>query len=274
MSGPSGVGKTTFLQELFSDSGESEGVLLIPRYTDRPIRSDEREGFEYHFTTHRGLLHKVFASDFIHFEKWGDYYQAIETRSIEDVLESDNDGIVLASVFGSARLAATYGIRIVPLYLWTGDRLSLMDPRCLDPDFPEVAELTWRINKKLGDDGFSEYEKDSLGDVSFIRKRMVDNFVDIAAANARLRSAETLHVIPDFHNQTATAIDRFQKVRRTSAHLSMRQSVRKGGGCFVLMPFSDRMLPVYEDHLVPVFKKLGISLARSDQIFFDWSCGR
>ncbi len=268
LSGPSGVGKTTFLQNLFEGTGVMPDRLsLIPRYTDRPRRSDEKEGFEYYFTTTRGLLQKVFASDFIHFEKWGNFYSAIETHSLEDVLESDADAVVLASILGSSRLRATYGARIVPLYLWTGTRLSLMDPRCLDSDYVDIKELKWRIAKKLQEEEFSEFETAELADNEFIDKRMTDNFVDIAGANGRLRSAEVLHVIANPHDKMDQAVQEFAALRAGLPSFQMTAAVQKGGGCFVLMPFSDELRPVYEDHIVPTCKELGIIVARADQIF-------
>jgi guanylate kinase len=268
LSGPSGVGKTTFLYNIFDRTEMStERLSLIPRYTDRPRRIEERDGFEYYFTTTRGLLQKVFSSDFIHFEKWGNFYSAIETRSLEDVFESDADGIVLASIFGSSRLRATYGVRIVPLYLWTGSRLSLMDPRCLYSDYAEIKELKWRIAKKLRDDGFSEFEIEELAESKFIDQRMIDNTVDIAAANGRLRSAELLHVISNPHDKLSQAVEEFATLRDRLLALNMTAVVQKGGGCFVLMPFADRLRPVYEDHIVPTCRKLGITVTRADQIF-------
>jgi len=102
LSGPSGVGKTTFLSALFLSAPDD--LVLLPRYTDRPRREGEDEGFEYYFTSHFGLLQKVFANDFIHIEKWGDYYSAIESRTLEAAMDASPDALVLTSVFGSARL--------------------------------------------------------------------------------------------------------------------------------------------------------------------------
>ena len=87
LSGSSGAGKTTFLRQLVKSVGPAD-IRLLPRYTDRPIREDEEEGFEHYFTSHQGMLQKVFANDFIHIEKWGDYYSAIEARVIQETFSS------------------------------------------------------------------------------------------------------------------------------------------------------------------------------------------
>jgi guanylate kinase len=265
LSGPSGVGKTTFLVELFEHPPSD--LVLLPRYTDRPKRDNEDEGFEHYFTSHRGLLQKVFANDFIHIEKWGDYYSAIESRVIEEAIESTRDGLVLTSVFGAARLRSTYGASVTSLYLWTGPRPSLLNPRCLEDGSPEVLELKWRIRKKLVEDGFSEFETASLTDDAFISKRMVDNYLDVAAANGRLRSGEDIYVLANIRDCLNDAVAEFANVRASLRPLDPASQRLRGGGCFVLMPFREELRPVYEDHIAKVCKDLGISVSRADQIF-------
>jgi guanylate kinase len=264
LSGPSGVGKTTFLSILFRTPPTD--LVLLPRYTDRPRRDGEEEGFEYYFTSHSGLLQKVFANDFIHIEKWGDYYSAIETRTLERAMEAASDALVLTSVFGSARLRATYGASVIPLYLWTADTTSLMNPRCLEESSPEVHELKWRIRKKLVEDGFSDYETASLTDDAFLRKRMVDNYLDIAAVNGRLRSGEHILVLPNRHDSLHETIAAFSSLRASIPRVSIRHTER-GGGCFVLMPFRPDFPPIFENHIVPVCHGLGITVTRADGIF-------
>ena len=69
--GPSGIGKTT-LFNLIEDKLEAKKLTLIPRFTNRPNRSGEIDGFEYHFISQNSLLQKTQHNDFIHFEKWGE----------------------------------------------------------------------------------------------------------------------------------------------------------------------------------------------------------
>jgi guanylate kinase len=265
LSGPSGAGKTSFLVSLFQS--RVDGVVVLPRYTDRPKRSSEDEGFEHYFTTHQGFLQKVFANDFIHIEKWGDYYSGIESRTIEDAIASEDDGLVLTSIFGAARLRATYGQSITPLYLWTGSRPTLMNPRCLEDDSPEVTEIKWRIRKKLVEDGFSEFETASLSDDAFLGKRMVDNYLDIAAVNGRLRAGEDILVLANLRDRLADVVSAFQKLRSRLPSSARASLSTRGNGCFVLMPFKESMRPVYDDHIVKICGELGITVTRADQIF-------
>jgi guanylate kinase len=264
LSGPSGVGKTTFLTSLFAE--KPDDLVLLPRYTDRPRREGEDEAFEHYFTSQSGLLQKVFANDFIHIEKWGDYYSAIESRTLEAAMEAPPDALVLTSVFGSARLLATYGTQVVPLYLWTADTTSLMNPRCLEDSSPEVAELKWRIRKKLVEDGFSNFETASLTDDAFLNKRMVDNYLDIAAVNGRLRSGEHILVLPNRHDALGDTLSAFSAMR-ASLPTAPSQHTERGGGCFVLMPFRKDFPPVFDKYISVVCGRLGITVARADGIF-------
>jgi guanylate kinase len=263
LSGPSGVGKTTFLEALHDHAT----VALIPRHTDRPIRPDERLGFEYHFTSHEGLLHKVFANDFIHFEKWGDYYSAVETALTDNAVRADGDALVLTSVFGAARLRATYGVRVIPLYLWTAGETSLRDPRCLEVDAHEMRELRWRILKKRREDRFSEFESGDLDDGAFVEARMVDNRIDLAAVNGRLRSGESIYVIANKHDEVDRAVGQFLDLQKRLPAVGAGPDLGHSGGCFVLMPFRDDLNPVYDDVIVPVCDELGITVSRADKIF-------
>lgn len=208
LSGPSGVGKTTFLNLLLKRVNPNS-IKLIPRFTTRPRRSTEKDGFEYFFINHNNMLKKVFENDFIHFEKWGDFYSAIETSSIEESIDSSYDSIILASTFGSSRLKATYDDKIIPIYMWSGDYNTLYNPSCLSPVSDEVIELKWRIRKKLIDDGFSEFETVSLSNDEFLEKRMIDNYLDIAAVNGKLKSKENYFILSNQHDKIEDTVDKF-----------------------------------------------------------------
>ncbi|SJZ32032.1 nucleoside-triphosphatase [Sediminibacterium ginsengisoli] len=208
LSGPSGVGKTTLFY-LIETKLKQEKIKLIPRYTNRPIRKGEQEGFEYHFVTHDGLLQKVLENDFIHFEKWGDYYSAIEKNILDETIKSDYDGIVLASIFGTNRLQATYHDKIVPIYMWSGRYQSLHNRECLSPFCEEIIELKSRIRKKLVDDGFSEFEKETLANEEFLEKRMIDNYLDIAAVYGKLMSGDKYYILENLHKKESDTANNF-----------------------------------------------------------------
>ncbi len=210
--GPSGIGKTT-LFNLIEDKLEEKKLKLIPRFTNRPNRNGEKEGFEYCFIDQTALLKKTQRNDFIHFEKWGDYHYAIEKESLDKVIDSDYDGIILAGIFGTTRLQATYFDKIIPIYMWSGNYSSLKNnSECLSPYGTEILELKKRIKKKYEQEGFSEAETRTGKYEDFIEKRMIDNYLDIAAVYGRLNADNNnFFVLKNAHNMQDEMVERFFK---------------------------------------------------------------
>jgi nucleoside 2-deoxyribosyltransferase len=231
------------------------------------MRLGEIEGFEYHFTNYAGMLQKTFANDFAYLERWGDFYSGIEACMVEEALEETKDGILLASVSGAEYLQTFYGNQIIPLYLWPGPSSTLRNPSCMQSDFVHVVEIKRRIRLKLIGDGFSEFETVSSSAEDFLEKRMVDNYLDIAAANGRIRSGEQLVVVEDPPDRPDMAADRFEQIRTEQPMTKTQSLLSRGSKCFVLMPFSDEMRPIYEDHIVKACQSRGITATRADQIF-------
>lgn len=265
LSGASGVGKTTFLHEVRKSYGPDK-LRIIPRHTERPQRPGEENDFEYHFLSHRDFLSKVYANDFIHVERWGSFYTGIDTNYIDEALSLDQCSIVLASVYGAVRLMASYPSGLTHLYMWTGTRKSLLDPSCTNIDSPEVEELIFRIRKKTLERGYSAQETESLVSNRFAEKRMVDNFIDIAAANGRLRNREELKVLSNYRDKVPEVVDSFKGVFE-GTHFDRIFGRDQSLGCFVLMPFASEFTPIYEDHIVPICGSLGIPALRADGIF-------
>ncbi len=54
-----------------------------------------------------------------------------------------------------------------------------------------------------------------------------------------------------------------KEVQKTDFHMSQPNN----NNCFVLMPFSKEMQPIYNNHIKKVCKKLNINVKRADQIF-------
>lgn len=209
--GPSGIGKTT-LFNLIADKLEEKKLKLIPRFTNRPNRTGEIDGFEYRFIDQTVLLKKTQRNEFIHFEKWGDYHYAIEKKSLDTVIDSDYDGIILAGIFGTNRLQTTYFDNIIPIYMWAGDYKSLKNNNdCLSPYCPEILVLKKRIKNKYEQEGFSEAETRTLLYEDFIEKRMIDNYLDIAAVYGRLNFENNFFVLKNAHNKQDEMVERFFK---------------------------------------------------------------
>ena len=207
--GPSGIGKTTLLK-LIKDNIEARKLKLIPRFTNRPNRNGEVDGFEYHFIDISDFLERVKNNHFLHFEKWGDYHYAIAKESIDNIIASEYDGIISAGIFGTDQLQIIYLDKIIPIYMWSGDYESLKNnSECLRPDEENILELKNRIRKKCEQEGFSEFETGTLSFDEFLGKRMIDNYLDIAAIYGKLNFGEDFYILENAHGKEKEMVNKF-----------------------------------------------------------------
>jgi guanylate kinase len=70
--GPSGVGKSTFIQKLFVDFPNTFKFSVSA--TCRSMRPGEADGVNYHFLTKTDFEAKIAESDFLEFATVHDYY--------------------------------------------------------------------------------------------------------------------------------------------------------------------------------------------------------
>lgn len=262
--GCSGVGKTTFLNTLFTTN--PNGLKLLVRTTGREMRPTEKEGIDYYYLPKRGFLQKIFANDFVHIEEYDNNYYGIEARFIEDTIRSDHDGIIMAGSGGATKLKAVYGANISVIYIHTGTRASLLDPRCLENDFDDNIELRWRLLKKIKEGVFTDTDIQHVQIEAFIENRMQNNYLDLAFINGRIRSGEQISVIENLHDRLDVAISQFTSIRTNQINY-LPKPFTKTNLCFVLMPFKVELKPIYDDHLAKVLNDLGIQSLRADGIF-------
>ena len=125
LSGCSGSGKTTFLNEIFKNNPMQ--LRLLVRSTSRPIRKNEYEGVDYEYLSINGFMQKLFANDYVHVEQIGDSFFGIDAHLIEETISSDDDGIIMAGR-GAIHLKTIYGSNATVLFLHSGTRRSLLNP--------------------------------------------------------------------------------------------------------------------------------------------------
>lgn len=262
LAGPSGVGKTTFLNRVLAEHiGEFQ---LLVRSTARPRRPGEIEGTDYNFYTRDGFLQKLFANDFVHVEQHGSDLFGIETKPVEEAIRSDRDAILLAGIFGATRLKAIFRGNISIMFMHTGDRRSLLNPERLSHESPEMRELRRRLEQKITD-GIVTLSAEETAD-AWVDRRMDLNAIGYAYVNGRVRSGDDVLILENRRDRLEEAIEQFKRfaVSQTSRPVIpyLRTNV-----CFVLMPFTDELVPIYSDHIAAVARGLGLDVLRADGIF-------
>lgn len=206
--GPSGVGKTTFLNTLFAANNSDLNLLL--RSTTRKIRPNEKEGVDYNYYSHQGFLQKVFANDFLHVEMYDTHLFGIDIKSIDESLQSKKDAIIMAGIYGAIHLKDIYKDKVTIVYMYSGRRQTLYNPDCLLGITPEIEEIVRRLNEKA-QNGIVEVHKKDLS--SYIERRMYLNYIDLAFVNGKIRSNLKIYILENHKDRMDYTLAQFINLR-------------------------------------------------------------
>lgn len=168
----------------------------------------------------------------------------------------------MAGAFGATRLQHVFGRAVTILYMYPGPRSALMSADWHSEGDEHVQELRRRLlNKvrtKIVDVGDAEVR-------AYCDARMEFNHVELAYINGRLRSGELVTVLENPRDRVETAIGTFDRLRGFEPAIEAESG--RIAQCFVLMPFAEALLPIYDDHITEVVNRLGLSCLRADRIF-------
>jgi guanylate kinase len=104
LSGPSGSGKGTIVQELIKNK---EFILSISATTRTP-RQGEQEGIHYFFKTHEEFESMIKNNEFLEYAHFCDNYYGTPKRFIEETIESGKDCILEIEVQGALQVKKNY----------------------------------------------------------------------------------------------------------------------------------------------------------------------
>lgn len=203
--GPSGVGKTTFLTLL--ENRNISNLKFLRRSTNRDKRPDEIEQFEYDFYSYQSFISKVFSGDFVHVEQYSNNLYGIETGPIEDTINSDNDGIIMAGIHGAKKLKYLYPKDVSIQYMFVQEKRHLMDHDCLSDNYMTSDELKFRLSKRIND---GKVEVPIVEVQNYINRRMQLNWFELAYVNGSIRRKITdLDIIVNKRDDINNCVDTF-----------------------------------------------------------------
>ncbi len=101
LSGPSGVGKSTVIAELFS---QRENIYFSVSFTTRKPRVGEEDGVSYHFVTTEEFEAMIARDDLLEHAKYVDNYYGTSLTVIEEKLAQGIDVILDIEVQGAAKV--------------------------------------------------------------------------------------------------------------------------------------------------------------------------
>ena len=103
ISGPSGVGKSTIINNL----NREDGVYFSVSYTTRPIRKNEKHGVDYFFIDKEKFDHMIKENSFVEYEEYGGHMYGTSINELSKV--NDNKGVILdLEVKGAINVLSKY----------------------------------------------------------------------------------------------------------------------------------------------------------------------
>ncbi len=133
LSSPSGAGKTTIARRLLA---AEQNLAMSISVTTRPMRSDEREGRDYHFTHHEAFDAMVAADAFLEWAQvFGNHYGTPRAAILEG-LAAGQDYLFDVDWQGAQQLSQAAGADVVSIFLLP----------------PSIAELERRLRARGTDD--------------------------------------------------------------------------------------------------------------------------
>lgn len=101
ISGPSGAGKGTIIQEVLK---KNKNIWLSISMTSRQIRGQEVQGKEYYFITKEEFEEKILNNEFLEYAEYSGNYYGTPREKINEQLQSGKDVILEIEIQGALKV--------------------------------------------------------------------------------------------------------------------------------------------------------------------------
>ena len=101
LSGPSGVGKSTVIAELF---GQRKNIYFSVSYTTRQPRVGEQDGVNYSFVDRAEFERMIAAGELLEYAEYVNNYYGTSLKAIQDKLDAGIDVLLDIEVQGAAKV--------------------------------------------------------------------------------------------------------------------------------------------------------------------------
>ena len=103
LSGPSGVGKSTVIAELFA---QRSNIYFSVSYTTRQPRVGEQDGVNYNFVSREEFERMIADDELLEYAEYVDNYYGISMKLIQEKLDAGIDVLLDIEVQGAAKVRA------------------------------------------------------------------------------------------------------------------------------------------------------------------------
>ncbi len=146
LSSPSGVGKTTLTKKI---QQKYNTFKLSVSHTTRKPRSNEVEGIDYFFVTHKEFEKLIDQNKFYEYAKiYENYYGTLKKWVNENI--KNNDIIFDIDWQGTQQLSLYKELKIIKVYLVTKTRVEIKK-RLINRNQNSIEEINQRYNSYLDD---------------------------------------------------------------------------------------------------------------------------
>ncbi len=121
LSSPSGVGKTTLTKKL---QQKYQSFKISVSHTTRKPRSNEVEGVDYYFVSHKKFEELINKNEFYEYAKIFDNYYGTLKKNVDETIKS-NDIIFDIDWQGTKQLSKFKNLNLIKLYLITENKEEL-----------------------------------------------------------------------------------------------------------------------------------------------------
>ncbi|TXH00673.1 MAG: guanylate kinase [Candidatus Moraniibacteriota bacterium] len=148
LSGPSGVGKDSVMLELLARYPKMQKLVTT---NSRPMRDDEKNGFDYHFVT-REEFEKLIADEaFFEWVEYRGHYRGGQKRHVQEALDSGKDVIWRIDVRGVMNIRAKVK-EMFPhsaFVMLAVTDLDILKKRMEERQSESQAELEWSVDMAI-----------------------------------------------------------------------------------------------------------------------------
>ena len=114
VSGPSGVGKTSICEAIFT---EVSNLCRSVSATTRLKRAGEIDGHHYHFLTHDDFVKKIERGEFLEYAQVHDHYYGTLKQNVEDAFRKQQHCLVEIDVQGAKQIQQNKDFETISIFV-------------------------------------------------------------------------------------------------------------------------------------------------------------